>query len=1143
MREKLWVRVVLSVFFFIFFNLKGEELKVCDKEITEDVYKWGIRYVEDFAVSKDAKVGKYSITGIFPFTTNIYITAPVGFPWNLTKYEGLRFWAKSDKENAYFLVMLKTKGGDQRDAVIYLSKEWKLFELPFREEVFSKNVQGKFDFRKVKEICIYNNSGEKVRIWIDGFEFYGEKEGIPIGTEEVFEFFKEKGKAKKVLDIDPKPYRNIAEGEKYKIVSRYDLPPLTFNKENSFKDALVNFNEIKNWEVIFYDCEGYAALSYDQTLRGVPTLKIEIIPQNKHMKIILIPEKPIKINKEFDCIEGWIYGHKEGTAEIGMALCLQTEDKRNLIVGKNITDNFEEAEFIKIPSRFWNIARYRLTQKIEKNTNLVAIYVDINLSEKYTDPTFLLHLDQLRVFLFDDYMKNPAPKFKNTGKIVSNFPTRKEGACPITKEKVKTGLVYNKSGEYIFFYKTEKDKVKYIYKPETGTFSDIKVEFENGDFFYPAYKSGPIFDFDGKIYEASLEENQHISTEIINNKTLRTIFRYKRDKFYEDIIYEISLEGKTLRISAYSSERYLCKWDFGCAKNVKEPRIIDVPFMNYSPNVLLTHGYFVTYYTDWYFTNCSMFPYTSDNYIKNDEARYTYSSIPGNPNAGYVYWKKTNGLRHLFREIFYITVSKNFDEVLITPSNPPSPMKEVLKKYIYKMVCATDKGIFKKARDFVDLCDEYGITNIYFLFHAPLFFKRYSGCEPFPGDMKVSILHQEEGGDEGLKNLFEYMKEKGWRPGYYDGYPSRAFTSYYFHYDWTSYLPDGNWKYMWAYPALKPWAFPELANTLYKERAKKFKPLVSYQDGITAWIITYMNDFDHRYPESGILRDTMKALATGWQRVRENVNGPVFSEGGGREFYIAGLNDGDYGKLKGYWDEKPCNEDRVELLVDFKLKKLNPLSPGSVGINVGYAGFAGTNKIDFYSWLADEKNYNYLHHYLATQIAFGVIGILDYWVLWDNPKHLFDKTLTEYFMIQQIQERYIMEEVEEIKYFDGEKLLDTSEALRKNVVKENMVYIKYKNGLTIYINCNWDNKNWIIEVDGKKYILPPGGWFAKQNNDFIEYSCLLEDGKRIDYVDSPAYTYLNGYGRKVNIDGFETDKIKIKFKKGKKVGKVVVFIY
>ena len=302
-----------------------------------------------------------------------------------------------------------------------------------------------------------------------------------------------------------------------------------------------------------------------------------------------------------------------------------------------------------------------------------------------------------------------------------------------------------------------------------------------------------------------------------------------------------------------------------------------------------------------------------------------------------------------------------------------------------------------------------------------------------------------------------------------------------------------------------------------------------------------MNDFDHRFPDAGTLRGTLAALATGWQRCRENVNGPVFSEGRGSDFFHAGLNDGDYTKLKGYWDGKDCGEDRVQLLVDFRLRKLGLLS-APVSLDIGYAGFAGTDKIHFESWYAQPDSYRYLHHFLAAEIAFAAIGMLEpYWPLWDEPRTQFDKTVTSYFMIQQLQTRYLMEPVDEIRYWDGQALLATSDALRADVVKDNQVRVRYRNGLQVWLNLNWDGRPWTVTDGAATYVLPAGGWYARQGTEFVEFSALV-NGNRVDYVDSPGYTYLDGGGHPAEVKGLTAARQTIVWKQGPKAGQTLTFV-
>jgi hypothetical protein len=161
-----------------------------------------------------------------------------------------------------------------------------------------------------------------------------------------------------------------------------------------------------------------------------------------------------------------------------------------------------------------------------------------------------------------------------------------------------------------------------------------------------------------------------------------------------------------------------------------------------------------------------------------------------------------------------------------------------------------------------------------------------------------------------------------------------------------------------------------------------------------------------------------------------------------------------------------------------------------------------------------------------------------YWPLWSDPHNHFDQTMRCYFLTRQLQQRYIMEEVADVAYFDGEQLLDTSDALRDDVVKDNMVRIRYRNGLTLYINVNWDGEHWQVTDGGDTYDLPSGGWFARQGDDFITYSTIV-GGRRVDVVDSLDYLYLDGHGQTIARGEYETDRQLIYWRTGPLAGQTL----
>jgi hypothetical protein len=331
---------------------------------------------------------------------------------------------------------------------------------------------------------------------------------------------------------------------------------------------------------------------------------------------------------------------------------------------------------------------------------------------------------------------------------------------------------------------------------------------------------------------------------------------------------------------------------------------------------------------------------------------------------------------------------------------------------------------------------------------------------------------------------------------------------------------------------MKTGKFAELAATFSKTQALEFGPDVIYEDGWTSHRLFELNDYDHRMNGSGRMIDSLQGFAAGFANLRESVGGPAFSEGNGHNGFTAGLDDGDYGKLKGFASGQSPDKRRPDLFVDYALRKIHPLH-ATVSLDIGYGFFAGVP--------LNGGDHKWFHHFLAAQIAFGTVGMLEpYSEIYADPKNNFQWTLASYFLMQQLQQRYIMEPVAEIKYFDGDNLVSTSSAVASGKYKDNMLYIRYRNGLEIFINCNWDGKNWMVESDGEKYELPPGGWLATQGKDFLEYSAL-ENGRRVDFVDSPEYSYLDGHGQSVSRGGITTDKIAIRHKTGARKGTTIFF--
>ena len=939
---------------------------------------------------------------------------------------------------------------------------------------------------------------------------------------------------------DPQPHFEQAWRDRFLDEPRYDIPPRGFNERSFFEDALVNFDAIPGWTAEMRDCEGVFCLSKDQAIRdGKPNVKIEIRLTGDKPYIALRPPKAIPIAHAFDTVDMWFYGHTVG-APVGYVFRRKDGTQFRWKGGNNRAAPPGWATF-------WNRLRIRFPEVIEAGAQLEVVEIYPQKWKKTyqslvppDQKTLLFHVDQLRVSLFDDMMKEPAPTFPNRGPVVK-IPVDENGACPRTVEPVTTRVSLAEGVSRLTYATKSGEEATYVYKPETGSLSDLTVEFKGKQPFRPAVDSGPVFHVDDRfrgVVGPGGAKAELLSHRVVGN-TVVAEWLYAARRTSQKVRYEFSLKGKTLQIKLASDETHFTEWKFGYADGLRNYKVIQVPFMIvWSPRLLVNDGLFVTYCADWYKSNVSTIP-TAElaRELPEGAAQYSfgdreydkkynkYNGLAG----GYSYLPRTDGSRHPLKECFYITVSSNVDDVWLSISNPPSPVKDILKKNLYHIVAPLD-NFAQYTHAILDLYEKYDIKNIYWLYHMRLWMKRRMGCDPFFGTDTVSLVHQPSGGDAALLGIFERMRNLGMRPGYYDGYESMYSTHKWFRGDWCKYQPDGNWLMRWG-PTMKPWAFTEYASTLYKDRAKKYRPGVLYQDGWTSKNVSVWNDYDQRYPESGKLIDTLRALGTGWQRCRENCDGPCFSEGRGGDYYTAGLNDGDYSKLIEERSDQTADKDRPSLLVDFRLRKISPLCP-SLTLSGGFMRWTKPWSLSIFKW----DDWSLYHHFMASSIAYGVINQIEPgYHIRSDPHKEFDQALRGYYLLQQLQQRYIMETVEEIRYFDGERLVTSSEAIVRGLYQENRLRIRYGNGLVVYINVNWDNKTWRVEEGGRIYDLPSGGWLARQGDDFLTYSAL-KDGKRVDFVDSPEYIYLDGLGTPVTVNGYSATNQFIKLKTGPRAG-------
>lgn len=280
---------------------------------------------------------------------------------------------------------------------------------------------------------------------------------------------------------------------------------------------------------------------------------------------------------------------------------------------------------------------------------------------------------------------------------------------------------------------------------------------------------------------------------------------------------------------------------------------------------------------------------------------------------------------------------------------------------------------------------------------------------------------------------------------------------------------DFGWGPAWCRNyAPKPAVGYEQQAILAPQIHKTFGTNFSYCDVATCISPMDRVDYDYRVPGAGKFRSTIDYIGMTLLNERRAYQGPVYSEGGVHFFY-AGLLDGNYA-----WVDRS-----LPIFPDFQLLKINPLEMDAIANVSGY-------------------------EYLAYAYAFGSIGMLSEGA----------DAVMRYAFMQPFQEKYIMEPVKDIAYFDNGQFLSSSEAVKKDLIKSPKLKVTYGTKLELY--SNFSDSEWTVEVGGRTYCLPKYGVLAySPNENLFAVSALnkeAKESKRIDKVYSNELYYLNTNG-------------------------------
>jgi hypothetical protein len=804
-------------------------------------------------------------------------------------------------------------------------------------------------------------------------------------------------------------------------------------------------------------------------------------------EIHILPPKPIAVPPDATTVSLWLLSADHFAAKdvTQAAVSARLED----VNGKSCDVDLCTLKSISYYGWRWILVQKRLPDTV-RAAKLMSLVV-----RKCSNPKpKQLYLDDLA--FFREAM--PPLKFKYTLDQIKKevpFPTTPDTILPPSSTSCENAVRRDADG-YIFSCKTDHEVLEYRYEPARGTLSGLTVVHNGTTVFRPAVDGGPMLLVDGKQLHA---DSPSIRRDLLHcdlaDGVLCTRWRYRVGDTSAGAEMRLRIKNRSLIVDFASKNGAFVALSLGHSDDTPGAKAVEVPYLAFfrakgEPCVLCWQGLFATAMLDWYNSNASQL------YGASGEAGPGKVSFNGGSN----YTPRTDGTRNPLRERLFITVSPVFSDVLPNIPNPPSPMREVLApRCRLRLDLPPDSPLPRLSTYLARLRQykAYGLDNL---------------LVEFIEVHQKGKMNRGKGDNAWLEELVRQTKRLGYdRVSIYSEYTEDPTTRADFSSDKIARLPDGDWNancVPGSYCYKSMWAV-QLQEILGPPVHRKFGTTASFVDVATAVPPWSRMDYDSRVPGAAMFASYFYPFGKLLLNERKACAGPVYSEGSMHWMY-AGLVDGNRAEVR----PKGRTGWQVPLLVDFDLLRIHPLEAdngaGPLGIcPMRLEGLAqdpghAVDNVLFRSPASDRA--------LAATIAFGHAGDFRHITSVDGPsdKNIW-RMVNTYYMIQQIQQRYLMVPVADIRYHHDGKLLTTSEAIATNAYQQSQVYVKYTNGLEVYVNGNWD-KPWQVNLASHSYHLPPAGFVAAMPDALLAYSADA-DGNRIDYVNSPAYVYADARGK------------------------------
>lgn len=705
----------------------------------------------------------------------------------------------------------------------------------------------------------------------------------------------------------------------------------------------------------------------------------------------------------------------------------------------------------------------------------------------------------------------------NTGKGSLPFPTRPETILPetrtpcqiqVTQESGKSGISPDSTrleagfAPVHFRSQSEDGTLECVYAPsakDAAPWDALSLSWNAGPAFQPL-KSGGVQEIvlpNGKTVPVGRHtfDGAKLRKDGVLESRWRVWAQRTEDltdaekQFSVPVTYQLRMKGRTLILETRCEIPSVALVSYGTmdARQVQDAKLVPIPYCTYAYNginrpetVVFRDGknqqLFLMGLTDWYLGNGSVV-FSRPN-SENDRILF---------NSGVRYQPKTDGTRNPCFERFFVTVSPEFQEVLPTIPNPPSPWISLMGSHQWHARGAENREADKK---YWFRVWRHGIREMIVVDHEVGW--RDAG-ESFTFRTRTA---PGKGGDEGQRDFSEFMNQKlNYFYGPYNNFTDFAPVNGFWNSDLVSRSSDG--QMMRAWPrcyAPKPSRAVEFCEKLTPVNQEKYHFRLGYCDVHTAVSPSERVDYDSRVPGAGTYASTFYAFGEIMLLQKKGWGGPVFSEGPMQHFY-AGLNDGSYAQDQGY--QIAFNP----WIVDYELLKVHPLSC-NIGMGNPIMFYAARNAFE---GVTESEKTALLDRFFAATLAFGHPGYLPI-------QYGMEFAWRGYFGTLALQKHYTQCQPAQIRYCDADgRQLTTSEALANDAYRRSQLVVTYEDGTVVCANGS-PSEPMSVTVGERKVSLPPTGYSGWTRDGKTFTFSGLQDGTRCDYAVSPDYVFLDGRG-------------------------------